>query len=145
MTYTCKRCKIEKPLTEYYKTTDRKSKHKTICKDCIRAEPLTNIRKEKMRAYGRDYHLKINYDLTREQHNKMLADQNHKCAICGLDESLTVKQKLFVDHCHQTNKVRSLLCFSCNSALGLMKESIEIFSNAILYINKHQTKNGKLS
>lgn len=145
MTYICKRCKVEKPLSEYYKTTDRKSKHKTICKDCIKAEPLTSIRKEKMKAYGRDYHLKINYNLTREQHNKMLSDQNHKCAICGIDESLTVKKKLFVDHCHKTNKVRSLLCFSCNSAIGLMKESIEIFSNAILYINKHQAKNGKIA
>ena len=81
MTCVCKRCGIEKPLTEYYKTTDRKAGHKTICKTCIKADPLTEGRKEKMRAYGRDYHLKINYQMTREEHNALLITQNHKCAI----------------------------------------------------------------
>jgi len=28
--YTCKKCGVSKELSEYYKTTDRKSKHKTI-------------------------------------------------------------------------------------------------------------------
>jgi hypothetical protein len=143
MTYTCKRCGVEKPLTEYYKTSDRKSGRKTICKECIKAEPLTEERKQKMREYGRDYHLKTQYNMTREQHNKMLSFQNHKCAICGIDEKEAVKQKLYVDHCHTTGNIRELLCHSCNAALGLMKDSIQILTKAIAYLDKH-TQNGKI-
>jgi len=45
MMYVCKKCKVNKPITEYYKTTDRKSGHKTICKECIKADPLTDVKK----------------------------------------------------------------------------------------------------
>ncbi len=144
MTCVCKRCGIEKPLTEYYKTTDRKSGHKTICKDCIKSDPLTEARKEKMRAYGKDYHLKASYNMTREEHNKLLIAQNHKCAICGIDEKEAVKQKLYVDHCHSTGKVRELLCHGCNASLGLMKESIQTLTKAIAYLDKHN-KYGEIS
>jgi hypothetical protein len=144
MTCVCKRCGIEKPLTEYYKTTDRKAGHKTICKTCIKADPLTEGRKEKMRAYGRDYHLKVNYQMTREEHNALLITQNHKCAICGIDEKEATKQKLYVDHCHATGKVRELLCHGCNAGLGLMKESIQTLTKAIAYLDKHN-KHGEIS
>jgi hypothetical protein len=39
--------------------------------------------------------------------------QNHKCGICGKDESL-FKNKLSVDHNHKTGLVRGLLCYRCN-------------------------------
>lgn len=142
MTCVCKRCGIEKPLSEYYKTSDRKSGHKTICKDCIKADPLTEERKAKMRAYGKDYHLKTQYNMTREDHNKLLVAQNHKCAICGIDEKEAVKQKLYVDHCHATGKVRELLCHSCNAGLGLFRDSIPVLAKAIAYLDKH-TKQGE--
>ena len=142
MTCVCKRCGIEKPLSEYYKTSDRKSGHKTICKDCIKADPLTEERKAKMRAYGKNYHLKTQYNMTREDYNKLLVAQNHKCAICGIDEKEAVKQKLYVDHCHTTGKVRELLCHSCNAGLGLLKESIPVLAKAIAYLDKH-TKQGE--
>lgn len=144
MTCVCKRCGIEKPLTEYYKTTDRKAGHKTICKDCVKADPLTEDRKAKMRAYGKDYHLKSKYNMTREEHNRLLVAQNHKCAICGIDEKEAVKQKLYVDHCHTTGKVRELLCHGCNASLGLMKESIQTLTKAIAYLDKH-SKHGEIT
>lgn len=137
MTYVCKRCGIEKPLIEYYKTTDRKAGHQTICKDCIKSAPLTEERKEKMRIYGKDYHLRTQYNMTREEHNKLLIAQNHKCAICGIDEKEAVKQKLFVDRCHTTGKIRELLCHSCNAGIGLLKESIPVLAKAIAYLDKH--------
>lgn len=140
MTYTCKRCGITKELTEYYKTTDRKCKHKTICKDCIKADPITEDRKEKMRAYGKDYHLKISYNMTRKEHTALLVFQNHKCAICGIDEKEATKQKLYVDHCHATGKIRALLCHGCNASLGLMKESIQTFTKAIAYLDKYNNQ-----
>ena len=56
--------------------------------------------------------------------------QNNKCAIC-FKELIT---KSTVDHCHTTNKIRGILCYSCNLLLGLAKDNIAILTSAILYI-----------
>jgi hypothetical protein len=133
--YTCKRCKIEKPLTDYYKTTDRKSGYKTICKECIKKDPLTEDRKKKMKVYGRKYHLNKKYNLTEEDYIAKLIEQNHKCFICGVDEQEVSAKRLFVDHCHKTGKIRKLLCHSCNAGLGLFKDSVQNLTKAISYLD----------
>jgi hypothetical protein len=138
--YKCKKCGENKPLTDYYKTTDRKSGHKTICKVCINADPLSETRKAYMRDYGKKYHLKKTYNLTQEQYNNKLKEQNHKCAICEIDETEAPKQKLCVDHCHVTNEIRGLLCHNCNVSIGLLKESINTLTKAISYLDKYKGK-----
>jgi hypothetical protein len=136
--YTCKKCKVEKPLSEYYKTTDRKARHKTICKECIRSEPKTEAKKEYMREYSKKYFLKARYNLTQEDYTTLLVRQNHKCAICGTDQEELPNKKLYVDHDHETGKVRELLCHNCNVSLGLLKESIQTLTQAIAYLDKHK-------
>lgn len=84
---------------------------------------------------AREYHLKATYNLTVEQYNEMLKEQNHKCCICGLDE-VDNKVKLAVDHCHKTGKVRGLLCKFCNVGLGNFKDNINSLSKAISYLSK---------
>lgn len=47
----------------------------------------------------------------------MLSEQNGVCAICEtLPDNIPEHwdQKLCVDHCHSTGKVRALLCNDCN-------------------------------
>jgi len=138
--FVCKKCGVNKPLSEYYKTTDRKSGHKSICKQCIKENPLTEQRKQNMREYGVGYHLKTKYNLSLIQYNEMLVKQNHKCAICGIDETEASKGKLVVDHCHTTNNIRELLCHHCNVSIGLLKESIQTLTKAIAYLDKHKEK-----
>ena len=53
------------------------------------------------------------YGLTVKQVAQMLKDQDNKCAICTI-----VLQKYHIDHCHVTDKVRGILCISCNVKLG---------------------------
>ena len=62
--------------------------------------------------------------------------QEGKCSICTVNEIdiLHKRKKLCVDHCHLTNKVRGLLCNRCNLILGLVKDSIDILNNAIIYL-----------
>ena len=136
--YICKKCHIEKPLSEYYKTTDRKSGHKTICKTCIKSEPTSEKKKQYMKAYSKKYSLKSKYNLTEEDYQELLIKQNHKCAICGIDQEELPNKKLYVDHDHETGQVRELLCHNCNVSLGLLKESVFTLTNAIAYINKHK-------
>jgi Recombination endonuclease VII len=65
--------------------------------------------------------------------------QDKKCAICS--ESIiprTVKQKTkdgaVLDHDHATEKVRGLLCSTCNQGLGSFKDSIFNLEKAITYL-----------
>lgn len=64
-----------------------------------------------------------------EESNALFKKSNGCCQICN------IKTKLYVDHNHITGKVRGLLCQQCNSALGFLKEDINIMQNAINYIN----------
>lgn len=52
-------------------------------------------------------------DITVEQFQALVAAQNGRCALCG-----KVPPKLHVDHCHDTGRVRALLCSTCNTGLG---------------------------
>ena len=62
----------------------------------------------------------------------MFEVQENKCAICG--SVLSDTNKAFVDHCHNTKKVRGLLCAKCNTLLGMAKDDVSILQNAITYL-----------
>lgn len=86
--------------------------------------------------------MKSNYGLTKEQYEELLEKQGGVCAICGQPEMRTTKagvaMLLHVDHCHNSGKIRGLLCHKCNSALGLFMESSEILSSAVNYLVTNQ-------
>jgi Recombination endonuclease VII len=73
------------------------------------------------------------YELSPEEYNQMLENQEGTCAICQ-----EVTKTLNIDHCHITGKVRGILCGNCNRALGLFKDSPNTLGNAIAYLHKHQ-------
>ena len=80
--------------------------------------------------------LKHRYNLDYNDYNRMYENQEGKCAICGIDKELGSSKGLLVDHCHQTNKVRGLLCGNCNSGLGKFMDNVSILNKAIIYLNK---------
>jgi Recombination endonuclease VII len=82
---------------------------------------------------NRDAVIRKQYGITLDQYNQMLADQNHKCAICGNEDEVEGR-KLAIDHCHKTGKVRGLLCGKCNRGLGLFYDNLELLQNAISYL-----------
>jgi len=77
--------------------------------------------------------LKHKYGLTADAYLDLLDRQHHKCAICGKPQT-SIKRRLAVDHDHKTGKVRGLLCFRCNTALGAY-EFIRPLAEA--YLRKH--------
>lgn len=66
-------------------------------------------------------HLQLKYGISEEQYNTMYECQGGRCAIC-----LEVHEVLHVDHSHATDKVRGLLCHTCNVAAGKVRDSITI-------------------
>jgi hypothetical protein len=97
------------------------------------APEASESEKEATRIDSRNARLKKKYGLTIADYNKMLGLQNGKCAICCISESKG-RGGFHVDHCHTTNKVRGLLCHSCNTGLGHFRDDIEILDAAAKYL-----------
>lgn len=86
----------------------------------------------------RAYSIKKKYDMTLEEYSTLLESQDNSCAICGTHvsmASLGSGNHLHIDHNHETNEVRGLLCWDCNTGIGKLKDSVEILQSVILYLN----------
>jgi hypothetical protein len=73
-----------------------------------------------------------NYGLSREEHRRLLKEQNGACAVCKLPS----RRALYVDHCHATRQVRGLLCDKCNTALGLFGDDSKRMRAAAAYVDR---------
>lgn len=101
-----------------------------ICDLCKKKNKIKNINEfnsiKKYNKYKK-------YNITEKEYNYLFILQEGKCKICKKHQN-TLNKKLAVDHCHTTNKVRGLLCCSCNLALGLFKDNYTFLKNAIKYL-----------
>lgn len=137
---TCNKCNVEQPLDEFGEYKGRLGTlRRNSCHSCRkRAEKIRyatdpNV-KDRMKKRARDYRLKTQYGIDEKEFQRMVESQNFKCAICRCVPDS--KRKFNVDHCHTTGKVRGLLCWNCNIALGYLKENVDSFKNAIDYLQK---------
>lgn len=119
-TYKSCGCKWEKKqLTGKTKLCKYCNKEKDISK-LSSSNQCDDCRKLKMISYV--------YDISIEEYQNLLTKSNGRCIICKSDE------KLCVDHCHKTNKVRGILCNSCNTGLGFFLDDIGRLNSAIQYL-----------
>ena len=89
----------------------------------------------KIKHSKRAYNLKVTYNMTLEDYQRMFDTQKGKCAICKKHQN-EFKYPLHVDHDHNTGKVRGLLCGRCNAGLGYYEKSdIKEFDK---YLNNHR-------
>ena len=113
--YQCKGCGEWKDTPEWhYSKTGRSSR----CKTCHAEE-------------GRQRRLKTLFNISTQEYDKILKQQNGRCAICL---TLPGKTRLAVDHDHRTGLVRGLLCWHCNSALGKFNDSLVRVQRAADYV-----------
>ena len=76
-----------------------------------------------------------------EQYEKLVKDHDGKCAICGMPETRRNPKnpseicRLVIDHSHETNMVRGLLCHGCNVGIGHLKDNLQLILNAYHYID----------
>jgi hypothetical protein len=100
-----------------------------------KAREISLKSKRKRRKENIEYQLMRNYGLTLEDIEVMMENQGRRCRICTilLDEDSRGPQ---VDHCHDTGRVRGILCFKCNTALGFLQDSVENLKRAIEYLER---------
>ena len=132
----CKPCRSKKMSQRYLdkkEYIDKKNKewyqiNKLKVLEKMKADRIANPEKHKF-----ERRLK-KYGITKEQYNKTLNEQNNKCFICENHFNDTPA----IDHCHETNTFRGLLCDNCNTALGLLKDNIESLKRSIEYLSKYK-------
>ncbi|MDE1840063.1 MAG: endonuclease VII domain-containing protein, partial [Thaumarchaeota archaeon] len=102
-----------------------KNKEKVL----TRSREWASANVDKRKRIARTYQVGL-YGLTVEQYEVMHRRQEGKCLICDQQKVLVV------DHNHQTNEVRGLLCGSCNRGIGLLKDDIMNLTKAIAYLER---------
>lgn len=95
--------------------------------------------REKVRAS----YLKTYYKLTWEDYLILYEKQCGQCAICRSPITVLYKKGInskkdvaHVDHCHETGRVRGLLCRYCNVGIGHLKDSALLCILASEYLKK---------
>lgn len=88
--------------------------------------------REKTLATRRRANIKARYGITESDFRKMVADQGGVCAACGTAD--WGPKGPCIDHDHQTGAVRGILCFSCNTVLGHVSDSVSRLSQLIDYL-----------
>jgi hypothetical protein len=87
------------------------------------------------RAAAHEKRVQAVYALEPGDYWKIYAAQNGVCAICGPRSGRSGKtRRLSVDHNHETNEVRGLLCRTCNDILGLYRDDPAIFARGAEYL-----------
>lgn len=84
----------------------------------------------------RQYYLKHKYDLTLPQFKRIKEELGTDCMICGEPtvENTRGRHNMCIDHCHDSGKVRGILCHHCNCAIGMFKDNVPVMKKAIKYL-----------
>jgi len=108
----CRTCGEIKPHGQWHRNATASDGLSTRCKAC--------------RA--------IQYGITEAERDELIASQGGVCCIC------LAAPPAHVDHCHETGRVRGVLCFSCNAALGQFKDQPDAIRRAAAYVEGNAWK-----
>ena len=133
----CRKCNLLKSKCSFYFRNDS-NRLRNDCKDCVNKRTSAHGREKGYDRASRNRHYRNRYNITVEQYDKMLRDHRGLCAICNNVNNCYTKKSLHVDHCHEVNEVRGLLCHNCNTGLGNFRDSLEILEKAAAYLINFQ-------
>lgn len=126
----CMICKQDLPAGNFYwRASGRIVNQK--CKSCYK-EFYTGSKEKKLQRKNR--RLKRVYGIDLQQYQTLFNEQFGLCACCRLESKLT----LHVDHDHATGKIRGLLCYNCNIAIGYLREDLNRIYKVIDYLGLHK-------
>ncbi|WP_107098074.1 endonuclease VII domain-containing protein [Streptomyces atriruber] len=111
----CRTCGEVKAHGEWHRNATASDGLSTRCKACRAVQ-------------GRAGHLKRQYGMTEAERDELVASQKGLCVIC------LSAPAIHMDHCHETGKVRGVLCFNCNSAIGKLGDDPDTVRRAAAYL-----------
>lgn len=158
----CRICDESKPLSDFYRMDGMRDGHRNECKACnlaqqheryladperakARVKQWQRDNADRVNAYWRerrqepevkrrerDAYLKRKFGISVDEYDAMLAEQGGVCAVCS--RLPTPGISLHVDHDHETGRIRGLLCFRCNNALGDLEDDPGLLRAAARYL-----------
>jgi hypothetical protein len=159
----CKKCLIEKPISDFYQ-------YRYVCKQCATIASVKRNRKNKdSRRRAVDRYNERNKEALKTKRLKyrndnrekvlisarktalkrrlrimgisendlplVLEAQNGVCAIClTIDVRAINTRNVHLDHCHKTGTFRGILCPNCNLSLGRFEDNPERLIRAAEYV-----------
>lgn len=96
--------------------------NRLACSDYYHSDKVKARRKRREQLYG----------TTPDDIEALAASQGGVCALCN--GSLEGNRQFNIDHCHITDRVRGILCGSCNKGLGFFKDNVAVLRKAALYV-----------
>ncbi len=118
-TTKCKMCNTHKQDNEFYLKDRATGRKDTTCKAC-------RIVHQRERTLG----------VTQSEYLIMYRDQSGRCGIC-MKRLYSKRYKAFaVDHNHDTNQIRGLLCHKCNLALGGFNDDSQLITRALEWLRR---------
>ncbi len=158
----CSKCGEMKPFESFYRDKGMRDGHRGDCKVCnlayqhrrYLADPETakarvkrwqQANAQEVNAYQRKRredpvvksrdragHLRRKYGLTTARYDGILAAQGGECLLCSSPPQ--PPYSLHVDHDHATGRIRGLLCFNRNYALGHFADDPDRLRAAARYV-----------
>lgn len=146
----CSRCGESKDLNEFYARKRARDGKMSSCKACnyVRLKEWKTLHPDKIKEYdARCYYANPDvrmdrqrakkYNLAGDKYRAWLSAQEGKCNICG--QVCSKGYRLAVDHCHDTKRLRGLLCSSCNMAIGALGDTAEKLERAVEYLKTYRS------
>ena len=134
-TRVCKSCGARKLITEFH-WAGKKTCRRRLCKTCQheqqREAKARNPSVYKARA--REAHLRKSYGMGHVDYLLLRGEQAGLCPICRGP----LPDPAHIDHCHETGRVRGLLCLKCNIGIGSFDDRVEVLIWAAAYLSKHK-------
>lgn len=144
-TKACTKCRAVKPLGDFHSHKGTTLGVTSACKVCVNAASKAwreanreryrqtyreweNRNREKRRGRRQEQERLRVYGITPTEYDFLLATQDEHCAMCPSAD------RLVVDHCHDTGRVRGLLCHACNVGIGFLRDDPAILRSAIRYL-----------
>jgi len=133
--YFCKSCSTSKNPDHFHLASNSGwlaldgHRYCRTCKPCMSENNKRWSRKNKARR--KDNWLKNRYGLSLSEREQMEMKSGGRCYACGTEPG---HNNLHVDHCHDTGRVRGLLCRNCNSVLGYVYDSPEVLEYLAGYL-----------
>ena len=111
----CPKCREIKPLDAFHRAPRQAGGRSSYCGAC---------------KYARDNETRFRkvYGISTSDRDDMIEAQGGLCGLCCSAPAV------HVDHDHTTGQVRGVLCFSCNVAIGHLKDSADLMRRAIDYL-----------
>lgn len=112
-TKVCTGCFLSKPLEDFHKHRRGALGRHERCRDC-------RSHAERFRMYG----------ISRDEYEALA---RNGCQICGIKEEPDGR-RLAVDHDHENDCVRGVLCDNCNNGIGRFNDNPPLLRRAAEYL-----------